>query len=254
MTLHPYLAAPGPIAFAHRGGGLEAAENTVASFQHSVSLGYRYIETDVHATKDGVLLIFHDDTLDRLTGRPGRPLDFTWAELADARIHGAEPIPLLEEVMERFPAVRFNIDPKTDAAADALAAFLERTRAFDRICVGSFSDARLARLRRRLGPRLCTSPGPRGVARVWLRGHGLPLPGPDANCLQVPPRQFGMALVFPGFIRAARALGLQVHVWTIDDEAEMDRLLDMGVDGIMTDRPTLLKSVLIRRGQWTGGA
>lgn len=250
MSPHPYLDASGPIAFAHRGGGLEAPENTLASFEHSVRLGYRYIETDVHATRDGVLLVFHDETMDRLTGRQGTPGDFRWDELTDARINGAEPIPLLEEVMERFAGVRFNIDPKTDAAADALAAYLERTGAFDRVCVGSFSDTRLSRLRRRLGPRLCTSPGPLGVTRVWLRGHGLPVPGPAANCLQVPPRQFGLPLVFPGFIRAARVLGLPVHVWTIDEEVEMERLLDMGVDGIMTDRPSLLKAVLERRGQW----
>ena len=247
---HPYLDVPGPIAFAHRGGGLEAPENTLASFAHSVGLGYRYIETDVHATRDGVLLVFHDDTMDRLTGLPGRPGDYAWDELRDARIQGAEPIPLLEEVMERWPAVRFNIDPKTDAAAEALAAYLERTGAVDRVCVGSFSDARLARLRRRLGPRLCTSPGPKGVTRVWLRGLGLPTLRPEGNCLQVPPRQFGLPLVHWGFLRAARALGMPVHVWTIDDEAEMERLLDLGVDGIMTDRPTLLKAVLERRGQW----
>ncbi|ACJ00256.1 glycerophosphoryl diester phosphodiesterase, putative [Rhodospirillum centenum SW] len=251
MAAHPCLDTPAPVAFAHRGGGLEAPENTLAAFAHAAALGYRHIETDVHATRDGVLLVFHDDTLERLTGLPGRPAEHDWAGLRSARILGAgEGIPLFDALLESFPGVRFNIDPKTDAAADALADALERHAAFDRVCVGSFSGARLARLRRRFGPRLCTSAGPAEVARAWLSGRGLPV-GPTApHCYQIPVRQYGVELVTPAFLRAARSRGQPVHVWTIDDPAEMERLLDLGVDGIMTDRPTLLKQVMQRRGVW----
>ncbi len=252
MSGHPYLDAARPVPFAHRGGGLEAAENTLAAFAHAVRLGYRYIETDVHATRDGVLLVFHDDRLERLTGLPGCPGDHRWAELKAAKVQGGEGIPLFDALLESFPDTRFNIDPKTDAAAEALATALERHQAFDRVCVGSFSGARLARLRKRFGPRLCTSAGPLGVARAWLAGKGLPS-GPLApDCFQVPVRQYGVEIVTPGFLRAAHARGKQVHVWTIDDAAEMGRLLDLGVDGIMTDRPTLLRQVMERRGVWRG--
>lgn len=250
MNRHPYLDTPGPVPFAHRGGGLEAAENTLAAFAHAVRLGYRHIETDVHATRDGVLLVFHDDTLDRLTGLPGRPGDYRWEELRDAKVQGGEGIPLFDALLESFPDTRFNIDPKTDAAADALAAALDRHQAFGRVCVGSFSGGRLARLRQRFGPRLCTSAGPLEVARNWLAGKGLPVDPSAPDCFQVPVRQYGVEIVTPAFLRAAHAAGKPVHVWTIDDAVEMGRLLELGVDGIMTDRPTLLREVMEGRGVW----
>ncbi|WP_114395152.1 glycerophosphodiester phosphodiesterase family protein [Oleisolibacter albus] len=247
---HPYLDVVGPIALAHRGGGLEAPENTLASFAHAVSLGYRYIETDLQATRDGVLLVFHDDTLPRLTGWPGRPGDYDWAELRAARIQG-EPIPRFEAVLASWPDLRFNLDPKTDAAAEALADALPRLALFDRICIGSFSDARLRRLRRRFGDRLCTSAGPGEVLRNRLTGLGLPLAGGiAARCFQVPHRHRGIPVVVPSFLRAAHDRGRPVHVWTVDDEAEMAELLDLGVDGLITDRPSVLAALMRRRGRW----
>jgi len=247
---HPYFDHPGPIAFAHRGGALEAPENTLAAFGHAVSLGFRYIETDVQVTADGRVVVFHDDRLDRLTDRRGPVRALPWAELRQARIAGREPIPLLEEVLEAWPDLRLNIDPKVEAAAMPLADLLERTGSLHRVCLGSFSEARLHRLRARLGPGLATSCGPWGVLGLRLRGLGLPWPAPAGRCAQVPPSHHGIPVVVPGFLRAAHDLGMPVHVWTVDDAAEMERLLDLGVDGIMTDRPTLLRQVMRRRGLW----
>ena len=253
-SLHPYLDHPGPIPFAHRGGGLEAPENSLAAFTRAIDLGYRYIETDVQVTGDGQLVVFHDPVLERLTDGQGRISDLPWSAISQARVAGREPIPLLDQVLETWPALRLNIDPKSDAAARALVTALRRHDALDRVCVGSFSGARLARLRSDLGSDLCSSAGPWEVARVWAAGHGLPRPAPvGPHCLQVPVRHKGLTVVTPGLVRAAHARGLSVHVWTVDDAAEMERLLDMGVDGIITDRPTLLREVMARRGQWPDG-
>ncbi len=250
---HPYLDHPGPIAFAHRGGGLEAPENSIAAFDHAVRLGYRYIETDVQLTADGRLIVFHDPLLDRLTDGAGRVDELSWPALSQVRVGGREPIPLLDEVLERWPDLRFNIDPKSDAAARALVDALRRHDALDRVCVGSFSGSRLARLRRDIGSDLCSSAGPAEVARVWLGARGLPMPAPAAPfCLQVPCTWHGLRVVTPAFVGAAHARGLAVHVWTVDDAATMEALLDMGVDGLITDRPTVLRGVLQARGQWYG--
>ncbi|MEO3435326.1 glycerophosphodiester phosphodiesterase [Inquilinus sp. CAU 1745] len=249
MDIHPFLDHPGPIAFAHRGGVEAAPENTMAAFRAAIGLGYRYLETDAHATADGVLVAFHDDTLDRVTDGSGRIGDLPWSAVAEASAQG-HPIPLLEELLTAWPDVRINIDPKTDAAAALLPALLERTGTIDRVCVGSFSDARLGRLRRAMGPGLCTSMGPLAVARLRFESWGLPTGGFDARCAQVSVKGYGVTVVDRRFVETAHARGLQVHVWTIDEEAEMRRLLDLGVDGLMTDRPSLLKRVLVERGQW----
>ncbi|MBP7334641.1 glycerophosphodiester phosphodiesterase [Niveispirillum sp.] len=252
-TRHPYLDHPGPIPFAHRGGGREAPENSMTAFARAVDLGYRYMETDVQVTADGRLIVFHDPVLDGLTDGQGRVGTLPWSEVSQARVGGREPIPLLDELLETWPDLRLNIDPKSDMAAEALAVALRRHGALDRVCVGSFSGGRLAGLRRALGPDLCSSAGPWDVARIWAAGHGLPVPPPRGpHCLQVPVSHRGLTVVTPGMLRAAHACNLPVHVWTVDEVAEMERLLDLGVDGLITDRPTLLRDVLVRRGLWAG--
>lgn len=248
----PYLDHPGPIPFAHRGGAGEHPENTMPAFAAAVALGYRYLETDVHATADGVLVAFHDDALDRVTDAHGRIADLPWREVRRARVAGREPIPLLEDLLGTFPEQRVNIDPKAASAVDPLARVLARCRAVDRVCVGSFSESRLTRLRRLAGPALCTSLGPAATLRLWLGARGVPLvdqalPG---ACLQVPPVLRGVTLVDERFVARAHRRGLPVHVWTVDEPGAMHRLLDMGVDGIMTDRPGVLKAVLRERGDW----
>jgi glycerophosphoryl diester phosphodiesterase len=247
---HPFLDWPGPIAFAHRGGAGDAPENTLPAFQRAVDLGYRYLETDVHVTTDGVVVAFHDDDLSRTCGRPGLISELPWDEVATARVDGEEPIPKLDDLLDAWPDARLNIDCKTDAAVVPLAATLQRHAAFDRVCVASFSDSRLRALRRHLGRDVCTSAGTQALAVLWLTGFAVD----GALAAQVPPRRrllgAEVTVVNERFVRRAHRRRLAVHVWTVDDADEIGRLLDLGVDGIMTDRPAVLRDVLVARGQW----
>jgi glycerophosphoryl diester phosphodiesterase len=243
---HPFFDWPAPLAFAHRGGANDAPENTLPAFAGAVELGYRYLETDAHVTADGVVVAFHDADLSRTCGRPGLIHELPWREIATARVDGREPIPRLSDVLEAFPEVRFNVDTKIDLVVEPLGNELVRTGALDRVCVGSFKDARLRRIRKRFGPRLCTSYGP--VELGILRIAGIPWPGVQA--VQAPPRWHGQPLITRSFVERCHRRGIEVHAWTIDDAAQMERLLDLGVDGLMTDRPGVMKEVLFRRGQW----
>ncbi|MXZ29360.1 MAG: glycerophosphodiester phosphodiesterase [Acidimicrobiia bacterium] len=250
--LPPYLRHDGPLAFAHRGGAHEAPENTFAAFERAVRLGFRYLETDARLTADGVVVAFHDPVLDRLTDRGGQIAHLPWAEVAAARVHGLEPVPRLADVLGAWESVRFNIDPKCDEVVEPLAELVGSLGMVERVCFGSFKARRTARLAKLLGPATCRSLGPLGVARLWLRSRGLPAPAPagDAACVQVPARLEGRTLVDERFVQAAHRRGLQVHVWTVDHPAHMHRLLDLGVDGLMTDRPSVLRRVLEARGAW----
>ena len=259
-----YLDGTGPRAFAHRGwhtGDLAGLENSLAAFRRAVDEGYRYVETDVHTTKDGRLIAFHDYRLDRVTDGKGLIGDQTWDAIRTARIGGREPIPLFADVLEALPDTRFNIDPKSHSAVGPLLDLLRTTGATDRVCVGAFSDRRLAAIRRAGGPRLATSLGPRQVFRLVTstqvrrftapRGWRVPKRRVGVVAAQVPVRFGRMPVISPGFVATAHAAGLEVHAWTIDNPAEMNRLLGLGVDGIMTDRPDVLRDVLQRRGAWT---
>jgi glycerophosphoryl diester phosphodiesterase len=257
---HPFLDHPGPIAFAHRGGSAEAPENTYASFARAVSLGYRYLETDVHASADGVVVVCHDPALMRTAGRPGLIRELTWRELAGVRVQGDQPLPRLDEVLSTWPGARFNIDAKHPSVVGPLAEVLRQDGVLDRVCVTSFSDGRIAALRRLLGPGLCTAMGPRAITALRLASL-LPAttsgtrPGwsrawSGAAAAQVPMASRRVPVTDRRFVAAAHRAGLAVHTWTIDDEATMDALLDLGVDGIMTDRPSRLKAVLERRNAW----
>ncbi len=265
MPARRFLDWPHPIAFAHRGGAGDHPENTLPAFAAAVALGYRYVETDVHLTADGVVMAFHDAVLDRVTDRAGPIALLTAAEVeaADAgyafTADGGRSfphrgrgvcVPRLDALLDAWPHVRVNIDPKSDAVVAPLVEVLRRHGAFDRVCVGSFSDARIARVRRLSGGRICTSMGPRATAIAWGSCRSGWLPRLGADCLQIPLAARGVRLVTPALLRAAHRSGLPVHVWTIDDEREMERLLDMGVDGIMTDRIAVLREVMRRRGMW----
>jgi glycerophosphoryl diester phosphodiesterase len=248
-----FLDWPGPIPFAHRGGASEVPENTLPAFEHAVRLGYRYVETDVHVTADGVLLAFHDDVLDRVTDRTGVIGELAWSDVSKARVDGVEPIPLFEDLLGSFPGLRVNVDPKHDAAVEPLAEVLRRCDAASRVCVGAFSDERLERIRA-LVPGICTSLGPLGTLHLGLaaqQGDAAGIGELPAPCAQVPPSYGDTEIVTDAFVAEAHRRGMQVHVWTIDEEPEMLRLLDLGVDGIMTDRPAVLKDVLQARGAWS---
>ncbi|WNZ13081.1 glycerophosphodiester phosphodiesterase [Streptomyces sp. 11x1] len=251
LIRHPYLDHPGPIAFAHRGGAADGLENTTAQFRRAVESGYRYIETDVHATLDGKLVAFHDSTLDRMTDGAGRIADLSWREIGSARVAGVEPVPLFEELLEEFPEVRWNVDVKAEPALHPLLNLIARTAAWDRVCVGSFSESRVARAQRLAGPRLATSYGTSGVLGLRLRSWGVPATvRRSAVAAQVPESHAGVPVVDHRFVRAAHARGLRVHVWTVNEPQRMHRLLDLGVDGIMTDHIDTLRKVLEDRGTW----
>ncbi len=249
--LHPFLKHKTPIAFAHRGGASDAPENTMPAFQRAIDLGYIYIETDVHVTRDGVLLAFHDDDLSRTCGRPGLICELDYAEVSQARVNGVEPIPRLEDLIATWPDAHINIDCKSDQALQPLEARLARGDLFERVCIGSFSDKRLNHLRETFGDKLCTSMGPRDVTKLrlgsWVRTTGK---FRNIHAAQVPVSQGPLTIVDRKFVDAAHRADLQVHVWTIDDPVEMGRLLDLDVDGIMTDRPEILKKVMLDRSCW----
>jgi glycerophosphoryl diester phosphodiesterase len=242
---HPYLDWPGPIAFAHRGGAADAPENTMRAFSAAVALGYRYLETDVRVTADGVAVTFHDETLARMCGRPERVSDLTAAELGTVRVAGSEPIPTLDEVLDAWPDIRLNIDCKDDRGVRPLADAVSRHGALNRVCLTSFTDRHVIALRRALGRRLCTAAGQWELTAIKLTGLSF-----GSLAAQAPVRQSGFPVATGGFVRRCHRRGIAVHVWTIDDAAEMDRLLDLGVDGIMTDRPAVLRDVLVARGSW----
>ncbi|HEU4949086.1 MAG TPA: glycerophosphodiester phosphodiesterase [Kribbella sp.] len=250
---YPFLDHDGPIAMAHRGGALHpdnvGYENSMHAFAHAVGLGYRYLETDLHATRDGVVVAFHDDRLDRVTDRSGVVSELPWSEVSKARINGHEPIPLLADLLDRWPDVRLNLDIKADNCVEPAATVLQKLDAIDRVCVSSFSQKRVRRIRRLLGERLATGFGYREVALLRFVSFW-PVSRAGA-CVQIPDRYGRLKVLTPGLIRRAHAAGRQVHAWTVDDPVAMRRLLDAGVDGIITDRTDLLRDVLIDRGEWT---
>jgi glycerophosphoryl diester phosphodiesterase len=250
--------SPPFLALAHRGGARYEPnlhrENSRHAFEQAAALGYRYFETDVHATADGVLLAFHDDKLDRVTDRRGLLAQLPYAAVAEARIHGIDPVPRLDELLTAFPHARFNIDAKSPAAVDLLADTIAEHGAGDRVCLSSFGVQRLHRLRRRTGRSVASSASAAGVAAnrflPWLT-RVLNTPAP---ALQIPiSHLFGtreVTMLTPRLIRTVHRAGKQVHVWTVDDADTIARLLDLGVDGIFTDRIDTLKDVLTAQGRW----
>lgn len=244
--MRPFLDHNGPIAIAHRGGALAYPENTMAAFQHAVDLGYGWVETDVHATSDGVLVAFHDEVLDRVTNLTGAIAERTWAELSAARIADEHKIPLFSDLLTTFPSLRIAVDPKSDDAVEPLIRTLQGHNAIERVCVGSFSDERIRRTREVLGPALCTGLGPRDIPRLVAASMGSPAGALIGNVAQVPPTYKGVPLITHRFVAEAHSRDLQVHVWTINDPDEMTRLLNLGVDAIMTDDPETLLEVIER--------
>ncbi|MFQ5522278.1 MAG: glycerophosphodiester phosphodiesterase [Acidimicrobiia bacterium] len=254
---------PSPVPIAHRGSRLLWPENTLPAFTGAVELGYRHLETDLHLTADGVLVCIHDDTVDRTTDGSGEVSSLSLGELKALdgghrhavggefpfRGQGIE-VPAFEEVVTTFPEVHFVVDLKVDGLAVPLAEMIDRLDLYDRILVGSFSDHRLDEFRRLTGGRVATSTGP-VLSRLWViasrAGRGA---GGEAQALQLPTHLRGVRIVDEKLVAAAHDAGLQIHVWTVNREEEMVRLLDLGVDGLVTDRPDLLRRLLMEREQW----
>jgi glycerophosphoryl diester phosphodiesterase len=205
------------------------------------------------------VLAIHDPDLGRTAGRPGLVREMRAEDLASVRLAGDEPIPRLDELLSAWPDLRWNIDAKHDSVVEPLTRTLQRAGAVDRVCITSFSDRRLTRIGRALGPRLCMAMGPAAIASLRLASLLYGSTGATAagrlrrfGAAQIPVRQGIVPIAERRFVATAHRLGVQVHVWTVDNEVVMARLLDLGVDGIMTDRPTALKAVLEQRGSWHG--
>lgn len=277
---HPFLAASEPIVYAHRGGAVAHPENSVAAFEHAVSEGFLYLETDARLTADGVLVALHDDHLDRVSDRSGKVAELTLAEVQKARLRHAdgtlsdERVPQLEELLQRWPHVRWNLDAKETRVVGPLGDLLEALDLLERSCVGAFSDQRLDLLRRRFGDALCSVAGPRDVLRLRLRSIRIPCAPPGGHVAQVPRRQtlaldqlpplgrlarsgrlgalarVSVPVVDRAFLAEAQRHGMPVHVWTVNDPEEMAELLALGVDGFMTDDPTAAAAMMRTRGQW----
>lgn len=262
MPPRPYLDAPRPLLFAHRGGAALAPENTLFAFRRAIGLGYRYLETDVHLTRDGELVTIHDPTLERTTDGRGmvrarsladlRTLDAGHKFTADGRTfpHRGRGlrVPTLAEVLDLAPDLRVNVEIKErdPAALRAVWGFIHHHRVHDRVLVGSEHAPVLAAFRELARGRVATSAGRDEVLRFWLAtrvSRSRPRRHPGYDALQIPPFHGPLRVVDARLLGAARRLGIQVHVWTINDEAEMRRLLALGVDGLMTDYPERLLAV-----------
>jgi len=240
---------------AHRGGATygpnRGIENTVRAFATAIDLGYRYLETDVRASRDGVPVVVHDDRLDRLCGTPARVCDLDWDALSRLRVGGREPLPRLDDVLATFAELRLNIDVKSDDAVLPTLAALQSARAAHRVCLASFSDRRMRRIRRLAGPAVATSlaTGEVVLLRLGPLAAVRAVAVRDGVAAQVPLRSRGVTVTTAALVRHAHELGLQVHVWGVDDVATMHVLLDLGVDGLIADRIDLLVEVLRdRRG------
>ncbi len=261
MTLR-YLANDGgrgsrPLALAHRGFSPAGDENSLAAFGRAVELGFGYLEIDVRTSSDGVVMVFHDQTLERVTDGTGRLTDHTRTELAGIHLRGGGQIPTLEEVLLRWPGLRLNIDVKDDSSVAPVAELVERLQVHDRVLIASFSDRRRLSVLKRLTRRTASSAGigvnalvtllgPLGLTRAISRAARI-------DAVQVPVRYGAIPVVTDGYVRRCHDAGLYVHVWTINDEPAMEQLLGLGVDGLVSDRADILARVMDRTGYWPQG-
>jgi glycerophosphoryl diester phosphodiesterase len=242
-----------PVGYAHRGFSPDGAENTMRAFQAAIELGYRHLETDARVTADGVAVAFHDHLLDRLTNHTGALRALSWQQVAQARVGGGDPIPRLEDVLAGFGDVTVNIDVKSDAAIGPTLDAIRRTNSWRRVRLAAFSHRRVLGLRHAAGPTVASSLSPPEVAALATgRSHRLPAGLNRDLAAQVPVRIGRLVLITSRLIRQAHARGIPVHAWTVNDQAEMRRLLDLGVDAIITDRADLLRDLLVQRDQWPG--
>jgi glycerophosphoryl diester phosphodiesterase len=236
---------------AHRGLATSAPENSMLAFMEAIALGISHVETDVHASSDGVAIVSHDDTLERVAGRPERVADLTAEALAAVPLGLGQTLPSLREALDAFPDTRFNIDIKSADAVIPTVQAVRDARARDRVLLTSFSERR-RRAAVELLPGVATSASaPRFVAALLAAASGvrplqrLALRGLDA--LQVPEKTLGLTVSTPRILDAFHRVGIEVHVWTVNEVADMRRLLDAGIDGLVTDRADLALEVIAGR-------
>lgn len=233
------------------------------AFQGAVDLGYRFLESDLHRTSDGVLVLLHDDAVDRTTDGTGPVAGKTWAEIGEldagyrfAPHHGyprrgqGVRIPSLDELFDAFPSIRLVVDLKQSGLEADVAGYLRRRGLEDQVIVGGFSDVRLARFRSASNGRVATSSGPAETMALWAAARLGRSLATKADALQIPESFAFLELADRKLVEAAEAGGRQVHVWTVNDPGQMARLLDRGIHALITDRPDLLRQLLEARGEW----
>ena len=238
------------LAFAHRGGNEFAPENSFRAFKSAVDIGYKYLETDVHLTKDGFLIAFHDDTLDRVTDKSGLIRDLTLSEIKKAKIAGTDEIPLLSELLNSFTDCFFNIDCKVDETVQPLINLINNKDFINRVCIGSFSQKRINFIRKSLGKDVKTSMGPAEVILSKFLSYTSLGYNFKSSYTSIPIKRYGINLLEERNINYLKSNNQKVIAWTINDEDQMKMLINIGVDGIMTDNLTLLKKVLIEESLW----
>lgn len=241
--MKPYLNYSGLAVLAHRGGSIESYENTLASFAYAQSIGCKYIETDVQVSLDGIPYIFHDESLERITGIKSIFSSITSSEIDKIRIFKDHPIPKLDTALKEFPELFFQIDLKTDLVAIPALEVIKKNNAEKRVCIASFNSNRLKQVKESY-PEMCLSMGPKEVAKLLLASFGLfkgEIPG---DCLQVPIYSHGIKVVTKRFIKFVQSKNLKIMVWTINDKKTLKKLINMNVDGIITDTPKLLTELL----------
>ena len=245
-----YMNSSNIVPIAHRGASLVAAENSLESFRKAFDLGYRVIETDIHSSKDGTAYIFHDKSLERLTGENLKISDLKDVDIDSLKVNKSSIIPRLSNVFEEFPEGLFNLDAKTWQATIPITNTIKKMGCSSRVCIGSFNDKRIDAIIRELGLETCHSMGTSNVIKFYL-GAQLGIEQHfTAQCIQLPVEQFGISLVTQTILRHARKLGIKIHFWTINNSALMQKLLELDVDGIMTDDCALLKKIMEEKHKW----
>ena len=238
-----YLNYSGLAVLAHRGGSIESFENTLASFAYAQSIGCKYIETDVQVSSDGVPYIFHDESLKRICGIDNIFNSISSEEIDRLRIFDDHPIPKLDTALKQFPDLFFQIDLKTDLVAIPALEIIKKNNAENRVCIASFNSNRLKQVSENYSA-MCLSMGPKEVAKLLLASFGLYKGYIPGDCLQVPIYSHGIKVVTKRFIKFVQSKNLKIMVWTINDEKTLKKLIDLGVDGIITDKPKLLTDLI----------
>lgn len=255
--MYQQLENPLPLVIAHRGGAELTPENSWESFEFCALNGFHYVETDAHLSADGEVILVHDPVLDRVSNGTGLVADHTWPQLRELRINHSEfGFVRLRDCLEKYPQLKLNIDAKEDEVALALIDVSRECQAQDRVCLASFSTARLKDMRC-YAPEIATSLGQEeaallfAAAQLTIPAKIMRVPGPQQGVVaaQVPLTLGKIPVVTKRFVAHAHKLGIAVHVWTLNTEAEIMRALQAGADGIITDNPVLAKEIIAKTYQ-----
>ncbi len=242
-----YLNYNGLAVMAHRGGSLEAPENTIESFKYAIEIGSDIIETDIQLSSDGVPYIFHDDDLKRIPGIEKNFNDLLASEIDELNIFGDFKIPTLEETLKQFPDTKFQIDFKTDEVVDPAIEIINKLPHVKKnLCIASFSSQRLQKIKSKLSD-VTYSMGPHEVLKLLLKSFGIYRGEVGGDCLQIPIYRYGIKIVTKRFVDFCKRENIKISVWTINSTEEMDYLIDLDVDGIITDKPKALINLLASR-------